>query len=231
MNYRDLIEKGTAVTKDFQDEASAIQLTSFVVRCSGKGNPWAMFKQAQRETRVRTKILTGIQLDLQDVGLDIEETQTSEEGTQARRSLILARKYLLQGELESKAESVSRELTIVLGCVRDLQIQLGELSQEDKDELEAQSWAHRTAVQFVMDLYDRGRPSSATIEMLHSLPQDLKADVLGVLARDGTRWFESGAPELREYNANNPRIDKIAGNRVPDELRSPVLEDPALTVP
>lgn len=183
---------------DHQEFHSDLQMDCFITARSG-GTTYGMYKQALRELVSRRRALLEDYLRLQELRLDIEELEdiTATTTRAFRRSeLELARKTAEAQDLERAMNDRAREFGRFLSQARVLKAQLGDLSDERRAMLEAELWQHRLKMRAGLELLTLGRLEANTIELVGSLPADVRRPLTEAIASRGElmTWVQSYEP-------------------------------------
>jgi hypothetical protein len=172
---KEVIEKLLA---DYRTGHSYFQMDHFIV--GAQGNPWAQYKQALREVASRWESLESMRLDLEVLEAVPPPKRVFAIG---RRWRVPARVKRIKWEkevarLRASIASTERELTRFVELAVDLKKQIGELNEDDRARLEAESWADKARRMAQIDFLVAGAISRQTVEFIEHFPRHLRRRLL-----------------------------------------------------
>lgn len=153
-------------------------------------NPWARYKQAMRELDKRRR---GYQEAIDDnelLLLDIEEKESElEKAEDKRRNTIelrrLRRRY---AEGQRVMHDIAREGSRFLAEVLSLKGKFGELTLENRRELDLRAWEHEFLCEIATSLVMRSQPNPNSLKNLAKIRG--AAEALTPIVEDPIKWLE-----------------------------------------
>ena len=170
MRFEDLMKDYEPGMSDFQDD-------HFVTKRGG-GTPYGQYKQALREIGSRIPTLRSSYYEREELLLDIEELEKSNELEGRRKEIQLGR---LRGKLvdaEIMLNQTCKDFKRFLSHAFHLKKEIGELTPEKKYRLEQELWEYRVREQISIQLASEGRILNTTLEIISALPQEIKQRVM-----------------------------------------------------
>lgn len=172
---KEVIEKLLA---DHRLGHSEFQVDHFIV--GAEVNPWAQYKQALREVAGRWESIETTRLDLQVLEATPPPKRVFAIGARYR---VPARVKRVKWErevarLRASIASTERELARFVELAVDLKKQIGELTEDDRARLEAESWADKARRMAQIDYLVAGAISRQTIEFIEHFPRAMRRRLL-----------------------------------------------------
>lgn len=198
-----LLSEADALLDDHVLSHSDLQIDHFIVQSAGGVTEYGQYKQVLREIHTRTGTLRERTLDLEKAELDIFDAEDAVDAADTPRAkrraeIELTKKRFAIQEAERARVDSQRELERFVDHGRRLKASLGVLTNERKAELEREMWLLKIAEYAALDLLTSPSLSRSTIEIIRSLPVDMRGELAHVIA-DRQRlfeWFESGSRAL-----------------------------------
>lgn len=148
----------------FYDPASGIpeaelghtpfQIDHFILR-RGNWTPWGEYRQCVREIRRRRRGVVQLDDEIHAVLLDLADARGTwcfRERSRARRTIRVRGLLEKVRELERAQSNERRELAHFEARARALRAELGELSQQRREDLEREAWLVRIRIMVASDL-------------------------------------------------------------------------------
>lgn len=165
---------------------SDLQIGAFIVDRGGCGHPYGMFNQAMREIAVRVE---GSALAEENLArLRIKEraafrasrrwslTPSGRDKRELARLELRALRRQLDGHVREQGER-ERELRAFVSHATQLLRLLGNLTTTRRAQLDCEYWIHKLRHKLALDILTEGRPSAALLELLPSLPVQMRAEI------------------------------------------------------
>jgi hypothetical protein len=175
---------------DHQEFHSDLQMDAFITQRNG-GTLYGCYKQALREVATRIRALRDRYFGIEMIEAEIAEHE--ERGTP--KDLIQARqKRSGIPEIQHALEHTEREFLRFYGqaaAIRQIMESQGisfPLDDATRHRLDCEFWVHQLKVRAAIQGFSQGRPDSVTLELIQSLPQDLRKIVCEEV-------FSEGAPQ------------------------------------
>ena len=199
-----------ALLDDEQLFHSTYQLTHFIV---GKGGtPYGQYKQAVRELSQRVGALRGLfvrgkqmELRAKKLALAMSENPTCDEDRLKHEELHLeqSQETWNRCSLEQSIKDTYREFTVLFELAASLKEQIGTLTDEVREELEANQWKYNTQFHIAMDMISHGAVSKQTWSLIMSLASEDRAELIQPAGTQPIEYFrnwllKSRAPKLLE---------------------------------
>lgn len=191
---------------DHQLYHSEFQADFFITIRSG-GTLYGCYKQALRELFKRQRGLEELSTARHTLTLDIEELRHKASrwfvGRFQRRRLQieLDSKLAAEKHLDRNILETEREFSVFLGQATALKAEIGEITQERRAQLDAEMWAHKLKAMAAVDFLSCGRLKENTVEMLQSMPMEMRRGVCEQLKPQNQNalieWFFSHEIALR----------------------------------
>jgi hypothetical protein len=150
---------------DHQELHSNFQIENFII--GSQGDQWAQYKQCLREIKVRRDTLKD------DYGKIAALSHARKKNNfaltkkqKAKRAAIVRQVNALMGTISERERELKRFVVMATG----LKKQIGEITDEKREQLEAQSWAAKGRKLAAIDLMAYGRIQTQTLEFIFSLP-------------------------------------------------------------
>ena len=166
--------------QDHQLYHSEFQQDYFITVRAG-GTTYGMYKQALRELFKRYRGLKELYTEKELLQVDIDELETltvDNEYEQRRNKIKLTQKVMAMEDLERNIHDTEREYKRFWQQADALKQQIGELTDEKRNELDRQMWEYKLKEMAAIDLVSQGRLSNNTYEMLIACPVDMKFRIL-----------------------------------------------------
>jgi hypothetical protein len=172
---KDVIKKLLA---DHRSGHSDFQVDHFVV--GAEVNPWAQYKQALREVAGRWESIETMRLDLQVLEATPPPKRVFAIGARYRVPARIRRvKWEREvARLRAAIASTERELSRFVELAVDLKKQIGELTEDERARLEAESWADKARRMAQIDYLVAGAISRQTIEFIEHFPRPMRQRLL-----------------------------------------------------
>lgn len=167
--------------EDFNHFHSRFQIENFILW--GSGNDWAKYKQALREIQSRRQSIFDLTERIALAGIEFK-------GHRIRRAfqrLFNHQKYdILRRKAERELismretlEDLKREMKIFVKFALKLKrLKFSKLTENQKRDLEAQSWLEIARVMSIIDLMSTGVLSQGSMEMILKMPRSYRTDLL-----------------------------------------------------
>ena len=159
---------------DFQPYHSRFQIEQFILGAK-HSTPWGTYKQTLRELHSRHDSLASAGVARELLVIDIEELSTKKTGGEydARRDAVrleAMRKSLAAAD--RNADDVRREYDVILARATELKAEIGDITDERRDQLEADFWYEKFRRDAMLDVVLTGRIGRSTFELILSLPME-----------------------------------------------------------
>ena len=159
---------------------SEFQIEHFIV---GRGNftPYARYKQAVREIEKRERAADELLLTIEEQTLDLEAARKRwcfTRWQRRKRGNELIRKRLALASARRTFEENEFELQRFHELAAEARGELGEITTERIGQLDAEMWESKLRAMVATDLIVQGRLSGPTLELLVSIPQEIRQPIL-----------------------------------------------------
>jgi hypothetical protein len=162
--------------KDYQGLHSDFQIENFVI--GNEGDKWAQYKQCLREIKARIG-------DAESEEAKLRYLETKNKMPWLKR--LLHRKVIANGNnltgLKNKRKEKKREFDCLVKIAKQLKAQIGEVTDERRQQLELESWTAKGLKLAAIDILSSRTISNQTYEFIFSLPKDSQVRILKTLAR------------------------------------------------
>ncbi|MBU1066960.1 hypothetical protein KKE60_04200 [Patescibacteria group bacterium] len=188
---------------DHQTGHSEFQDDNFITIRAG-GTTYGQYKQALRELYRRIRGLRELTCDREKLGVEIKRATSivvsSKDPFDGQLAEIETRRKTMQlEEADRVIENTRREAIRFYQQACALKDELGDLTPKMRVQLEHELWMHKAREKIAIDFMTVGKMTTGTIEMVCSMPANLKAVLLAEV-RTSTdkliKWF---------INRNNDR--------------------------
>jgi hypothetical protein len=181
---------------DHQEFHSDLQMDSFITTRNG-GTLYGCYKQALRELAARVRALRERYYGIELLELEISE---HEQKNMPRDRILARQKRAALPELEHALEHTEREFIRFYGqclAIRE-QLELNgvafPLDATTRHRLDCEMWVHYLKCQAAIAGFCNGRPSNTTLELIQSLPPEIRREVCAEIFSDGAParlldWF------------------------------------------
>lgn len=144
---------------------------------------YGMFKQSLRETYKRVRGVREMSCDMEKLQVEIEEQEfiaKNDENEFKRKyaEIEWKRKLMQVEENERNYKDTVRTLNDFYSQAVYLKDKLGDLSPARIEELDVEMWDAKLKEMAVIDYISTGRLSANTYEFMHSLPSNIKMNML-----------------------------------------------------
>jgi len=185
-----------ALLQDHQLYHSMFQQDYFITARSGGPTAYGQYKQALRELHKRYRGLKELYAARELLKVDIDELAESEPATRfelRRKDINLAQKVMQMEDLEHNIRDTEREFKRFYQQAMALKAQVGELTDERREQLDREMWQAKMQEMAALDLATTGRLGTNTYELIASAPLDMRREVLHMCANPATlvEWFEN----------------------------------------
>ncbi|WP_028316694.1 hypothetical protein [Desulfatibacillum aliphaticivorans] len=187
--------------QDHQKFASQFQLEHFVAVKNG-GTAYGRYRQVCREIAKRSRSLKQLDCERRILLIDMEELEahaSSKDNAAARKSAItLEMKQNALEELDASIAGAQREMAVFKGLAAPLKAEIGELTDERRNELEAELWEVKLGHAAVLDVLTTGRVRRGTMEAVLSLPDESRDRIVSKVVTDSKNllpWMNSKTGE------------------------------------
>lgn len=198
---------------------SKLQQDYFITSKAG-GTKYGCLKQALRELYKRFRGLRETTCDQEKLKVEIDKQkylmENSEDEFERRFAEIEYRRKIMQmEESERVLKETKREFTRFYEQASYLKEQLGKLTPEKIEKLDAEMWEHRIKEMAAIDYVSTGRLRNNTFELLHSLPKNMKLKLLEQVKNGAelVEWYEN----KKEYHIPE-KLPKISYKKAMLEL-------------
>lgn len=203
-----LMESAERLLGDFQIYHSDLQVDSFIVNRAGGVTEYGKYFQCLREIHTRTTNLKDRRLALELLDIEIEEMESvvHTDKFAARKARIeYQRKLNAREEMVRNIADTERELARFVAHAEQYKLSVGELTPERRAELDREQWTIKLMEYATLDCLYGGRPSRDTLEIMRSLPMDIRVDILARLQNGAAleQWFLSGDRNLPQLTSTN----------------------------
>lgn len=167
---------------DLQSGHSAFQMDAFIVQ-SGNWTPYGRYMQALRELDKRRRGIVELKFQLEQLQLDAERNHRWRITSSGRRARSLESRRLSHAfaECERKLKDTERERDHFFLIASELKAELGELTSDRRETLEAETWEVRARTMAAIDVAASGGVSHATAELIAALPDTMRRRCIGWL--------------------------------------------------
>jgi len=165
--------------KDHQLFNSEFQDDYFVTQKSG--TDWGQYKQAIRELYKRVRGLRESYCDYEKLLVEIEEKKlmSQAEGFEAKYAEIEHRRKVMQiEEAERVIRDTEREFKRFYQQAYILKQRIGDVDRERRKKLDREQFEYKVKEMLVTDWMLDGKCSRETHELLHSLPIDVRKQII-----------------------------------------------------
>ena len=214
---------------DHQHFHTELQMDSFITAKSGLGDPYGMYVQALRELSARHASLHEHYTKLSELKLDLEEENVRAPflNFTMKQKLKIKRSELRIKDLEFKiramekvGEDREREFMHFYRQAAALKQQIGTLDPMKRARLDREFWAKKLRARMAVQLLQQGRVSADIIEILPSLPEEIRAKVWGYLddPQSTLQWYKglaSGCPEVQSLGAGKVDVKALVCSSSP----------------
>ena len=184
---------------DCRNGHSDLQMDSFITYRTGEGHLYGMYQQSLRELNSRYISLKESFWDLDLLELDLKGAEQK-----TKRSFLFGRckRKRLKVELERlcfkkecllrRLRETDREFRRFWAQAKALKKELGPINGRAQ-ELDRDLWKHKIKFRMAVDLLREGRPSASLLELIPSLPKELREDAWRNLknSKETTEWFQN----------------------------------------
>lgn len=178
---------------DHQTGQDDVQLNQFVL---GGRTQWGTYKQALRELYKRVRGLRQMQTDLDLLLIDIEELErqiTTEVGYEKRRAEIqLRQKFGALEEANRSLLDLKREAAIFYRAAAELKMELGDITDERRTELDKHEWMHWLVKQGQLGKLTTGRLPEVVLKNAYAMPEVDRRQLLQALSSSAEHFIEQG---------------------------------------
>lgn len=174
MRY-DIVKK---LLKDYEPKHSKFQIKNFIIR--GQGDEWFQYKQCLREISARVESIENAkdQLDLFKINRRgiMRKIKIIVMGRQ-RREIFLKSELRQSAGMAENIEETERELKQFVELAVGLKKRIGDIDDEKRQKLEAQSWYDKASKMAAVDIMTIGALSRQTFEFIFSLPEKQQENI------------------------------------------------------
>ena len=197
------MEKLMQLLDDHQTGMSKFQDDYFVTTRAG-GTLYGQYKQALREVYKRFRGLRQqiadnkrLKIDIEELEFDInglkEKVDKKSDFLKQRKEVDYQEKVMLLEESERAIADTKREFISFYRQAVYLKEQIGELTEEKRNQLDMDMWFFKIKEMACIDFITTGRLRNSTFEFLHALPNKYKFKLCAdIKNHDGLiQWYES----------------------------------------
>ena len=195
---------------DHQTGMSQFQDDYFVTTRAG-GTLYGQYKQALRELYKRFRGLRELTCNQERLVIDIEELEKKIETAISfelkRAKVDYKEKIMLMEESQRVIKDTEREFSRFYQQACFLKEQIGELTDEKRNQLDQEMWVFKVKEMAIIDWYTTGFLRNNTYEFLNSLPMKLRKKVALELNDQNKLkdWYEN-KEEIIPENLNNTKV-------------------------
>ena len=158
--------------KDYRELHSEFQIDNFII--GSQGDAWAQYKQCLREIKSRRDTLSGDYAKLKAIEHMAKKRFFITSKSMAKTKIVREQiKPLLYAIAERE-----RELKRFMEIATELKKNIGELTEEKRARLEADSWINKGRRLAAIDILCMGRISPQTADFILSLPERASFDLI-----------------------------------------------------
>lgn len=185
--------------KDNTSCHSGFQIDNFILHSNG-GTLYGQYKQSLRELFNRCTAVADLIKDIEIHEIETEEmreelSKTSSGYTQRRLTAEINHKDFYLSFKNKRLEETLGELSRFYCHAVFMKEKLGDISVEKRDRLERELWLYRVKEMIALDVLATSRPSKPVLEIIKSLPYDIRKDVTKFLKSENAdeiiRWYEN----------------------------------------
>lgn len=176
-NLQNLLEDHRLYHSEFQQDY-------FITTRSG-GTIYGQYKQSLRELYKRFRGLKGLYHEREMLQVDIDELEEKilnecnfNKFEQRRNKLNSEKKQLDMIELNKNVEDTEREFKRFYQHASSLKEQIGELTEEKRNQLDKEMWIHKLKEIAAVDFISNGRLKNTTVELINSVPINDRYELL-----------------------------------------------------
>jgi len=203
--------------KDHQLYHSELQQDYFITTKAG-GTPYGMYKQSLRELHKRYRGLKQLYAEKELLQIDIDElaVKKSRDKFERRRVKINhAQKIMSMEEMDLNIQETEREFKRFYMQATALKRQIGELTPEKQNKLDADMWEYKFKEQIAIDFICNGRIQHNTLENIMCLPIGRRERLLYFVRPEHQdeliTWYETKQPEPLELPEKEIDIKLLMG--------------------
>jgi coenzyme F420-reducing hydrogenase delta subunit len=168
------------ILKDYESKHSEYQIENFIVGM--QVGDWAKYKQCLREIKNRVETLQGLKEELEIERLKSNgyfniATSISRRKRRLKEIGRVRKKRALKA-LDDDIISTEREISKFFEVAKKLKEEIGDLTPEKRDLLEADSWFQKARQMAAIDMICDHGLSKPTFEMILALPEKDKNTIL-----------------------------------------------------
>lgn len=188
---------------DHQTGMSKFQ-DDYLVTTRAGGTLYGQYKQALREVYKRFRGLRQqianhkrLEIEIEELQFEISELEKSDvvkdNFTRRKKIVDLQEKTMLMEESTRAISDTKREFINFYRQAMYLKSEIGELTDERRDQLDTEMWIFRIKEMATIDFVTSGKLRNSTFEFIHALPEDLKRIVLPEIKNAGQLidWYEN----------------------------------------
>jgi len=204
---------------DHQTGHSELQDDYFITIKAG-GTIYGQYKQALRELYRRVRGLRELSCDYEKLKIEIEQKKfIANQKRSFTASLAMVeqkRKTMQLEEAERAIKDTKREAIRFYQQACQLKSKLGKITPEKRLKLDREMWLHKAREMAALDLLANGRITGGSLEMICSLPFDLKHQVIKEM-KEGQKklvgWYEMRTDDFKFSD-----ISKLSDTKILKEL-------------
>lgn len=174
--------------RDHQTGMSKFQ-DDYLVTTRAGGTLYGQYKQSLREVYKRFRGLRQqianhkrLEIELEELQFEISELEGSvslkDDFTRRKKVVDLQEKTMLMEESNRAISDTKREFINFYRQAMYLKDEVGELTDERRDQLDTEMWLFKIKEMATIDYVTSGKLRNSTFEFLHALPDKLKIKVL-----------------------------------------------------
>jgi hypothetical protein len=193
MNLQELFKDHQLYHSEFQQD--------YLITVRSGGTQYGMYKQALRELYKRYRGLKQLYGEKELLQVDIDElaVSTSDNVFEQRRNDIKhAQKIMAMEEMDKNIADTEREFKRFYQQACTLKAQIGELTEEKRNQLDREMWEFKLKEMAAVDWTTTGRLSNNTVEFLMSLPDNMRKPMLNTIKDVPTLidWYETRQADI-----------------------------------
>lgn len=166
---------------DHRPEHSDFQIENFII--GAQGNEWARYRQALRELAARVDGMRAKTIEIKTLTAEVKSFNGGGWNPIGREKRRL-KAALMRSRLKSERmafKSKMREFLKFYQIAVALKRSLGEISTEQRRELESKMWVEKARKMAAIDLLSIGGLQRSTVEFIVSFPKEIRHQILSDL--------------------------------------------------
>jgi len=162
---------------DHREKHSYFQIENFIIGC--QGSDWFQYRQCLREIKARWETLEMLKEDL--ILMQIPKPSKFRffvKSDRMKKRIMKRREARKISSLTENISEVEREIKKLINLALKLKKSIGDIDDEKREALEADSWYQKARKMAAVDIMVHGGISKQTMDFILSLP---KADLKNIL--------------------------------------------------